>query len=358
MVSETRRSATVEAIYGSLLWPDGWASALREIESLGADHIFLAVEGQPTLSGLIGIASSDIAGVADSIPAFSQLVKATVGNGRVTQWQNIYRDRSVYERSDVFQDLIRPLGGYHGLIVVDDSSKISLAICRGPSRDDYDEQTRQELGALYPHLRMAREIADRFGIVRESDQPLARLIARIPDVVILTDASGRVVMMNDAAGRAAMPANAEGDLIVAQTPESTLALRAAIAQAAAEIDIAGRWLTLSGPEGMPAHFARVLAFAPGRFGLLDAGAACVAVFLKDAVAPHRVDRTALFDLFRLTPREADVTCLLLDGHSTQDIAAAFGLSMPTVRTHLARIFEKTGTRNQATLVALVSQFHI
>jgi DNA-binding CsgD family transcriptional regulator/PAS domain-containing protein len=359
MASDTQRSAAIGAVYGSLLWPDGWAPALREMESLfRADHMFLSVEGQPTLSGMVGIAPSDIAGLGDAIPVFAQVVKASVGNGQVAQWQDIYRDRSAYERSGIFQDLVRPLGGYHGLIVVDDSSMIGLAVCRGPSRNDYDEQTRQELSTLYPHLRMAREIADRFGIVQESNQSLARLIARMPDAVILTDASGRVIMMNDAAHRSAIAAYAEGDLIAAATPESTFALRAAIAQAAADTDIGGRWLALAGSQDAPAHFARILAFAPGRFGLLDAGPARVAVFIKDAVSPRNIDRTALFDLFRLTPREADVTCMLLDGHTAQEIAAILGLSMPTVRTHLARIFEKTGTRNQATLIALVSRFHI
>lgn len=359
MKLDSRQSTAIEAIYGSLLWPEGWASALREMVSLfRADHTFLAVAGQPTLSGTIGIEPSDVAGLADSIPVHSQVVKASVGNGQVAQWQEIYTDKSAYERSDIFQSLIRPLGGYHGLIVVDDRSMIGLAICRGPSRDDYDEPARQELSTLYPHLRMAREIADRLGVIKESNLSLSRLIARIPDAVILTDASGRVVMMNDAAHRSAISAYAEGDLITGQTPESTFALRTAIAQAAANTDADGRWLTLADPHGMLTHFARILAFAPGRFGLLDAGAARVAVFLKDAVTPRRVDRTALFNLFRLTPREADVTCLLLDGQATQDIAATLGLSMPTVRTHLARIFEKTGTRNQATLIALVSRFHI
>jgi len=359
MELKTQRSAAVAAIYGSLLWPEGWAAALREVQSIfSADHVFLTAAGQPTLSGAIGIAPPELNTLSKAVPNFAQVVQVVAGHGRTAQWQDIFSDRSVYERSDIFQELIRPLGGYHGLVLADDRSRIGLAICRGSAREDFDRPARQELNALYPHLRIAREIADRLGIAQESNQSLARLIARIPDAVVLTDASGRVIMMNDAAHRSAISAYAEGDLIAAQTPEATFALRTAIAQAAANTDIDGRWLRLTDEHGAPTHFARILAFAPGRFGLLDAGAARVAIFLKDTVTQRGVDRTALFDLFRLTPREADVTCLLLDGHATQDIATALGLSMPTVRTHLARIFEKTGTRNQATLIALVSRFHI
>ena len=366
MMSDMQRSAVVAAIYQSLLWPEGWGPALHEMQSMFcADHVYLTVAGQPTLSGTTGVDLSVVAELYQSVPTFAQAVKAVAGNGRATQWQEIYPDRPTYERSDAYQKLVRPLGGYHGLLVVDDESRIGLAICRAPLREDYDRSMRRELDALHPHLRAAREIADRFGAVQDSNRSLARLISCAREAVVLTDASARVVMMNDAAHQAVASARcryAEGDLIATDAPETTFALRAAIAAAAHGShhghngDGNGRWLALTDARGVPRHFARILAFAPAHYGLDDAGTARVAVFIKDAVSPRSLDRTALYDLFHLTPREADVACLLVGGHTAQDIAVALGLSMPTVRTHLARIFEKTGTRNQATLVALVGRF--
>lgn len=46
---------------------------------------------------------------------------------------------------------------------------------------------------------------------------------------------------------------------------------------------------------------------------------------------------------------------LLQGKSPQEIADALGISMPTVRTHLQRLFEKTSADTQADLVRIVLQ---
>lgn len=70
MKLKTQRSAAIAAIYGSLLWPDGWTSALREVQSIfSADHVFLTAAGQPTLSGAIGIASAELNTISKAVPA-------------------------------------------------------------------------------------------------------------------------------------------------------------------------------------------------------------------------------------------------------------------------------------------------
>lgn len=58
-------------------------------------------------------------------------------------------------------------------------------------------------------------------------------------------------------------------------------------------------------------------------------------------------------LFDLTPAEARLAHHLASGQSLAAAAAAFGLSMSSARTYLARIFCKTGTHSQHELVALL-----
>jgi DNA-binding CsgD family transcriptional regulator len=50
-----------------------------------------------------------------------------------------------------------------------------------------------------------------------------------------------------------------------------------------------------------------------------------------------------------------VTRSLVDGRSPRQTAEALGVSFFTVRAHLAQIYEKTGARRQAELVALVTR---
>lgn len=56
-------------------------------------------------------------------------------------------------------------------------------------------------------------------------------------------------------------------------------------------------------------------------------------------------------------REHDVMALLTRGLSNEQIAEQLGLRVPTVKTYLRRIFERTGALNRAHAVALYADRH-
>lgn len=56
-------------------------------------------------------------------------------------------------------------------------------------------------------------------------------------------------------------------------------------------------------------------------------------------------------------REHEVLGLLSQGLSNDEIASALGIRMPTVKTYLRRIFERTGAHNRAHAVALYAEQH-
>lgn len=63
------------------------------------------------------------------------------------------------------------------------------------------------------------------------------------------------------------------------------------------------------------------------------------------------DAPASLDALRLTPREREVATRLTAGQSSDAICAALTISRETLKTHLRRIYEKSGTSNRAEFIA-------
>jgi DNA-binding CsgD family transcriptional regulator len=79
-------------------------------------------------------------------------------------------------------------------------------------------------------------------------------------------------------------------------------------------------------------------------------AAADLVSLRDLPTPS--DRI-LQRLYGLSPAEVRIAQGISRGDSLGEVAASTGIRITTARTHLASIFEKTNTRRQAKLVAIL-----
>jgi len=77
----------------------------------------------------------------------------------------------------------------------------------------------------------------------------------------------------------------------------------------------------------------------------------IAVIIEPAHPSHNAP--LVLRSLGLTPRESEVTQLVLRGTSTQAIAAELHLSSYTVKDHLKSIFDKTGVRSRRDLVAQI-----
>jgi DNA-binding CsgD family transcriptional regulator len=58
-------------------------------------------------------------------------------------------------------------------------------------------------------------------------------------------------------------------------------------------------------------------------------------------------------LYGLTPAEARVANLLLEGLEVREAAERLGITLETARFHLKRVLAKTGTRRQTELLRLM-----
>ena len=75
--------------------------------------------------------------------------------------------------------------------------------------------------------------------------------------------------------------------------------------------------------------------------------------LSDPDRQEALDPAVLRQLFDLTPTEANVARLVAEGLRRDQVAARLGVSPNTVAFHLRNVFDKTGTRRQADLMALI-----
>lgn len=75
----------------------------------------------------------------------------------------------------------------------------------------------------------------------------------------------------------------------------------------------------------------------------------VLVTALDPVSRHPASTQLIAELCGLTPAEAQTARLILAGESPKVIARTLGVSLATVKTHLHRVFAKTGTSGQPDL---------
>ena len=83
--------------------------------------------------------------------------------------------------------------------------------------------------------------------------------------------------------------------------------------------------------------------------------ASVLLLIADSNQRLSIPFKTLNSLFGLTQQEARIAIALLNGYSVQEFAIGVHISLNTARTHLKAVFQKTYTRSQSGLVALLSR---
>jgi DNA-binding CsgD family transcriptional regulator len=233
----------------------------------------------------------------------------------------------------------------------------------------HQEAYKRQLELLSPHFVRAIELAHLAEEARLAEPPMRSMLEAFRASAIVLDARDRIVATNRladhllCAGRV-FALDRFGELSAA-APAQAGRLKAAIAAmrntkhggASAPLRIAsaadGRghlvWVvplsaTSSGAQGR--NEDPRLRF----FGVEGTGAK-VLLLACDLHEATGLSHEALMAGFSLSRAEARLSAALVAGRSLSDYAREAGVSRNTVRNQLAIIFEKTGTRRQAELVA-------
>jgi DNA-binding CsgD family transcriptional regulator len=175
--------------------------------------------------------------------------------------------------------------------------------------------------------------------------------------LFVVDAAGRIVHAN-ASGRAMLQERAvlraaDGRLAACDS-RSASALKEAMAKAAGP-EARRMALPLSTDEG--SHYvAHLMPLAAGAGRSGASYPAVAAVFVHRAAIETYCRPDVIAQLYKLTPGELRVLLAIVEVGGVAETAESLGLSEATVKTHLHRVFGKTGTCRQADLVKLVAGF--
>jgi DNA-binding CsgD family transcriptional regulator len=274
--------------------------------------------------------------------------------------------------TEMYRDFFAPMnvgrlasGVVFGL---DSSTQIPVVCsCNRPLRQPFLADDLFKLQLLLPHLSRALGVMFR---LREADFKLASTLAaldKLKQAVVLFSRDGSVYHANGAAHELFK----QGDGLSLTTlgrPTALARLRAAdrVQQARLDTSLSAALhadpleaehfslaLTISRPSGLPAyalHFSSLPfrndfghgAQAPAAIAFVDTGTTVV-----------KVNPDVLQQRYDLRDAELRVAQLATEGLSVENLAEELGISTNTVKTHLKRIYVKTGAKSRSQLVKLV-----
>jgi DNA-binding CsgD family transcriptional regulator len=214
------------------------------------------------------------------------------------------------------------------------------------------------LTLLSPHVCRAVAISDALSLKTIRSEALEATLNALVSGVYLTDRYGRVVYMNRAAERQVKVSNAlriEHDRLAPVDRTARVAIKKAIADATAdETATPTGGVSLALPDGESAGLvATILPLTRGkRQNLCGAFAATAAIFVQDPVVVPPFPGEAFAKLYGFTGGELRVLLAMAPGLGVKEAAEVLGIGETTAKTHLQRIYQKTGTAKQTELMHL------
>jgi|GEM_PF-2429941 len=271
------------------------------------------------------------------------------------QWENssIYNDLLIYDESRYTMFVNLPVQA--GIVA-------AQAFMRSKEEGHFTRDDVARFERLLPHIGRAVRLRRAFSAMRTELHGLRAALDRLPTAMAVLDGVGRVVCLN-ARGEQLVERRhmiVHGHRLTSSSPRTASAMAVAIKATAQLVEpgvVAG---TPPPPvvevvrDGAPPLSLIFLPLHPHHRLRQDSDAnARVLVVVHDPVHTMRLDVDVVAKLHGLTATEASLAVALAEGQSAAEIAEARHSSEHTVRTHLKRILEKTGTHRQADLVRVL-----
>ena len=368
-VSAHDLSDVVGRIYDCVLDPSGWQPVVARMQSLvRCMNAVLAVQALPTGRVLLAVTNgvdeahlmrmADYgAEILDQWGGLEVISRHPIDEPVVLSWD---RPRELWEHNRYYAEWAKPQGvdDVIGVIAARDATTFgTLGFARHVDDGPVTQVEVDFLRSIMPHVQRAVSISRALDIRTIEAESFRAAFDAVPTGIVLVSGTLDILHANEAAQVLLSdgdPIARHGGKLVVPFALGQRALADAVMLANSDEALIGRR-----GFGIPARTASgdavVLHVLPMRRGALRPGlnpSAAAAVFVAAATTPGPAPEQALAALFDLTPAEARVFGSIGTGRSIADTAEALGIGRETVRTHLLRVFTKTGTNRQAELVEL------
>ena len=359
------------AIYDAVSLENGWLSALGAvIRALDADSGCLC--WKPSTASPL----EDVASLGLDVPAYLNRYREEIERLNIP-FYNLFRDRPVgdlvafgnrafdndYKRSTFFNEWAKPLGfgdvvGCH--LVREDSLYCWFSLRRDYGRGPFPADKLALGRSLVPHLTRSLKIWARIRSVCLASDSLAAALDLLSYTVIIVDAEARILHANRSAERLLAGRDVlEGfrGRLRCRDHDQDKVLRKAVHDASRITNLSpsarvDRAVVLQKDDGNRLSI-QLAPITPGSGwrSVAPAGSA-VALFVSDGDAAGSRPLVAFAARYGLTRMESRVLAEIITGQGLPHVAETLQIGATTARSHLQKIFLKTGIAKQAELVRL------
>jgi DNA-binding CsgD family transcriptional regulator len=272
---------------------------------------------------------------------------------------------SEYVESRFYTEWVKPQGFVDSWQASLDKSvptSVHLIFWRNSKNGSESDATRDRMRFIVPHLRRVVLISNLVDHGKAEAALFGDTLDGIAAGLFLVDANGRILHAN-ASGQALLARGvvlrAYGGKLVSHDASAEQELYSVLGAVGAG-QVAPGTHTVAVPlttRHGDRYVAHVLPLTSGMRRRAGAGyAAAAAVFVQKALLDVPPPQEAIAKLYKLTPMELRVLFAIVQVGGVPEVAAMMGSSGSTIRTHLRRLFSKTGTDRQADLVKLVAGY--
>ncbi|MDZ3833320.1 MAG: helix-turn-helix transcriptional regulator [Sphingopyxis sp.] len=348
----------VDRIYECSVLPQAWPSVLDEVAQLAGSTGGLLFSARKALHWTASDRVADVFSAYVEEGWFGKCSRRLCLMGQETPSFFVEHDFWSDDELDadpVYRDFFRPrgLGWSAGTgVQVPTGDNIVFSVERAFRDGPIEPERVAQLNLLRPHLARSALVSAR--LQHRAAQGAAEALAALKLPAFLLRMDGQVAE--------ASPQTKEIESFVLwgangrfrlNDRQADRLLNDALAEAPAGSEQGARSFPVRDTFGMPQLVAHLI---PVRRAAHDVFGDSYALLLLIPVTSERAPSISLLkSLFDLTPSEARVASGIARGDTPEDIAAAGGVAISTIRTQLRRTLEKTGTARQADLAGLLGR---